>query len=225
VRLILLAVAAALSASAAAETRDIPVPSFTAVRHGTAPDLIVRVGGPTSVRVEGDREAIDALQIGVQGEELVVTTRRGARWPRGRAKAVIYATTPLITKALTEGSGNIRIDRVSGAGFDGSAHGSGNLVIDDLRTEVAELSSHGSGNVMAAGSVTWLQAFASGSGNVDVRRLQARTGAVRTTGSGNVDATISEAAEVMASGSGRAHVAGTKTCRVRSTGSGGVSCG
>lgn len=223
-RLILLATAA-LAAPLGAETRNIAVPAFTGVSNETAVDIAVRVGGDPSVRVEGDREVIDALQIGVERDELIVVARRGTRWPRGRAKAIVYVSVPRLAAAAVEGSGNIHVDRVTGPAFAGSAHGSGNLVVEDLRADAATLSSHGSGNVTASGTVTRLQAFASGSGNVDVGRLRAQTGSVRTTGSGNVDAVISDTAEVTVSGSGGAHVTGAKTCRVRSTGSGSISCG
>lgn len=224
-RLILIATAAALSTPAAAETREVPVTGFTAVSNETAPDVLVRVGGPASVRVEGDRETIDALRIAVEGDALTIKSRPGFRWPRRAGRTIVYVTAPRLASATVEGSGNVRVDRVTGGSFSGSAHGSGNLMVDDLRTDSAALSSHGSGNVAAAGAVGRLQAFTSGSGNVDVSRLQARTGTVRTTGSGNIEAAVSDLAEVVASGSGRATVTGAKTCRVRSTGSGGVSCG
>jgi hypothetical protein len=225
VRLILAGAAFALASPALAETRDFAVGSFTSVSNESAPDVIVRVGGAPGVRAEGDPQALDVIEAKVEGDELVIRTRPGARWPRGRARAVVYVTTPQLFAASVEGSGNIRVDRVTGGSFKGSAHGSGNLTIDALRTATAALSSHGSGNVDAAGAVEHLTAFASGSGNVDARRLQARSASVRATGSGNVDAIASDAAEVVASGSGNASVTGAKTCRVRGTGSGGVLCG
>lgn len=217
--------ALALASPAAAETREFAVGPFTAVSNETAPDVMVRVGGAPSVRAEGDAQALAVLDVRVEGDELVVRTRSGSRWPRGRMRAVIYVTTPKLVAASVEGSGNIRIDQVTGPSFTGSAHGSGNLTVDALRTDATSLSSHGSGNVEAAGAVERLTAFASGSGNVDARRLQSRAASVRSTGSGNVDAVASDTAEVVASGSGNASVLGARTCRVRGTGSGGVRCG
>jgi hypothetical protein len=225
VRVIAAALSLSLGSAAAAETREFPVPAFSAVSNESAPDVIVRVGGSPSVRAEGDGSALAVLDVRVEGDELIVRTRPGARWPRGRTRPVVYVTTPRLAAAAVEGSGNIRIDRVSGGSFKGSAHGSGNLTVDALRTATATLSSHGSGNVDAAGTVEHLTAFASGSGNVDTRRLQARSATVRATGSGNVDAVASDAAEVVSTGSGNASVTGARTCRVRGTGSGGVRCG
>ncbi len=224
-RLMLLCMALPLATAAGAEARDFRLGGFSAISNESAPEVIVRVGGGTSVRAEGDAQAIAALDLRVEGNELVIRTRPGAKWPRGRTRTIVYVSTPTLVSASVEGSGDIKVDRVEGGAFRGSAHGSGNLTVASLRTATADLSSHGSGNVEAAGTVEHLNAFSSGSGNVNARGIAARSATVRATGSGNVDAVASDAAEVIASGSGNASVTGAKACRVRGTGSGGVRCG
>jgi hypothetical protein len=220
----LLSAAPALAQSKPAE-QSYDVGPFTTVVNETSPDVVVHVGGARSARAEGDARTIADLVVTVEGDRLVVKTRPGARWGGGRARTVVHVTTPALNAALASGSGDVRVDRVAGAGFRGSTSGSGNLTLGELKAETASLSSSGSGNVVVAGAVGRLDAVSTGSGNVDARRLTARSASVRTTGSGNVDAFASGEAEVFATGSGNATVLGTRTCRVRATGSGGVRCG
>ncbi len=224
-RLIAATFVLAAASPALAETRDFAVGGFSQVVNEGAPDMMVAVGSPVSVRAEGDAATLAALDIRVEGGRLIVRNRAGMRWPRSRGRTVVYVSAPRIVGAAASGSGDVRVDRVAGPSFSGSAHGSGNLVVDTLRVERADLSSHGSGNVVAAGTATQLSAHASGSGNVDARRLATKTARVRATGSGNVDAMASDEAELLASGSGNATVLGTRNCRVRGTGSGSVRCG
>ena len=222
----LLIAAPALAQPRGAAEQRYEVGAFSAVVNETSPDIVIHVGGPVSVRAEGDARTIADLSVRVEGDRLVVKSRPGARWQGRRARTVVHVTTPWLAAATASGSGDIRIDRVGGGAFTGSSSGSGNLTLGELTAETATLSSHGSGNVVAAaGRVGRLTAFSSGSGNVDARRVQARSASVRTTGSGNIDAFASGEADLVASGSGNATVTGTRNCRVRANGSGGARCG
>lgn len=223
-RLIAIALVAAIAAPAAAETRAYSVAPFRAVHSSGPADVVVRVGDALSVRADGDSAALDALEVRADGERLTVDRRHGAKWPK-HGRATVYVTMPALIAASASGSGDVRVDRVAGPSFAGRVDGSGNLDIGDLRVTAAVLVSTGSGNVHANGAVDILTASASGSGNVAAEALQARAASVSATGSGNVLASASDDADVSSTGSGNAIVTGGGHCRLRATGSGEARCG
>ncbi|MBA2921031.1 MULTISPECIES: head GIN domain-containing protein [Sphingomonas] len=218
------ALAALTAAPAAAAEQTYPVGRFSEISASSPAEVQVRTGAPASARAVGDAAALSRLDVHVEGDKLVIRTRRGMRWP-GRARATVYVTVPALRAASVAGSGDVRVDRVAGPDFAGSVAGSGNLAVAELRTRTATLASAGSGNINAAGVVDQLQASAAGSGNIDARRVRARSARVSAVGSGNVEAQASQQAEVVSVGSGNAIVSGTTNCRVRARGSGEARCG
>jgi hypothetical protein len=208
---------------ASAETRTFEVGGFDRIAASSAADIRFTAASRTSVVVDGDSAAIDALDIRTEANTLIVGQRRGVRWPR-RARATVLVSAPALTGGSVSGSGDLGIDQVMGATFDGLTEGSGNLRIDTLRVRRATLAASGSGNITAGGSVDVLEAEATGSGNVDARTLNARSARVTVEGSGNVDAHASDEAEAKSSGSGNATVTGGARCTARATGSGLAIC-
>jgi hypothetical protein len=218
------ALAAVLAGPAAAAEQSFAVGPFAAVSASSPAAVRVRTGAPPSVRADGDAAALARLDIHIEGDRLVIRTRRGMDWP-GRARATVNVTMPSLRAASVAGSGDMTVDRVAGQAFAGSVAGSGNLAIGELRTGSATLSSAGSGNINAAGAVDRLQASAVGSGNVDARSVRARSVQVSAIGSGNVEAQASQDADVVSLGSGNAIVTGAAHCRVHARGSGEARCG
>jgi hypothetical protein len=225
VRLIAGVALAALGvAPALAAEQSFAVGRFAEITASSPAEVQVRTGAPASARAVGDAAALARLDVHVEGDKLVIRTRRGMRWP-GRARATVYVTVPALRAASVAGSGDLRVDRVTGSAFAGSVAGSGNLAIGELRTGSATLTSAGSGNIDVAGAVDQLQANTAGSGNIDARALRARSARVSAVGSGNVEAQASQQADVVSVGSGNAIVIGAAQCRVHARGSGEAKCG
>jgi hypothetical protein len=204
--------------------RSFDVGKFESVALGGRHNVVVKVGGPHSVRAEGPEEVLDRLDITVSGGTLQIRDQRRG-WSLGdRPAATVYVTAPTIEGAAIGGSGNINIDKVSGARFAGSIGGSGNIAVDRIKVGQATFSVAGSGNLKVAGAADGLKVSVVGSGDVDAAKLAARTAHISVAGSGDAAVQASESAFVSIAGSGDVTVDGTARCSVSKLGSGNVHC-
>lgn len=208
-------------------TRSFAIADFTGVALRGSDDVDVRVGTGFSVRAEGPRAELDKLEIVRVGDTLRVGRKKnlgGFSW--GTQDSVkVFVTMPRIVAAQIAGSGNMAIDRIDGARFDGDAAGSGDLSIGTLAVAQAKLGVAGSGNIAAKGSVDRVEIDVAGSGNVEARGLKARGATISLAGSGNVTADVSGAASVSMVGSGNVDLGQAARCTTTKVGSGEVRCG
>jgi hypothetical protein len=209
--------------------RSFQVGAFDKVSLAGSPDVIVAVGGAPSVRAEGDAEMLDRLDIHVENGDLKIGTKRDANWSWGfgheRRNVTIYVTVPTLVGASIGGSGDMKIDKVAGSGFNASVGGSGDMQIGALRVGQASFSIAGSGGITAAGSADRMTMSLAGSGDIEAGGVQSRTATVSVVGSGDVHARAMETADVSVMGSGDVTLAGTAKCSITKVGSGDVHCG
>lgn len=206
--------------------RDFPVEGFDRVNLAGSHDVVVTVGGTPSVRAEGHSEALDRLDIRVEDGALRIGSRGHGGWNWfGRSRGVtVHVTVPALRAASVAGSGDMRVDRIEGEGFDAVVAGSGDLGIDSVRVGQASFSVTGSGNLRAAGAVTQARIAVMGSGNADLEALETRAADVRVMGSGNAGLRATQRADVTLMGSGNVTVSGGAQCSVTKRGSGDVHC-
>jgi hypothetical protein len=206
--------------------RSFDVGAFRSIELAGPHDVVVTVGGAPSVRAEGSAEALERLDIRVDGGDLSIGTRRDS-WFSGarRGRVTVYVTAPSLEEASVAGSGNMRIDSVHGEEFEASVAGSGNLDIAALQTRRAEFSIAGSGNITAAGTVEQTEVDIAGSGEARLQALQTRTAEVAIAGSGDINLQASESVGGSIMGSGNVNVRGPARCTVRKMGSGEARCG
>lgn len=205
------------------------VGAFTGVALAGPHDVVVTVGGPVSVRAEGDAAIIERLDIRVENGTLKIGTKKGTSWSAGfmrdRAPVTVHVTTPALASAAVAGSGDMRIDKVEGNAFSGSIAGSGDMTIAALRVGAADFSVAGSGDIKASGTAGTTNVSIAGSGDVDLRGVEARRATVSVVGSGDVRAHAAESADVSIMGSGNVTMAGNARCTVNKRGSGDIRCG
>lgn len=208
--------------------RSFDVGAFENVALAGSQDVIVTVGGPASVRAQGDPDIIDRLDIRVEGGTLKIGTKKNSNWTvgfmRNRKPVTIYVTTPRLASAVVAGSGDMKVDKVEGDRFEGAVAGSGDLQIAAIRVNQAEFSVAGSGDVMAAGTAERLTAKLAGSGDIELAGLAARHAELSVAGSGDLRARASDTASVSLVGSGDVSVAGAAKCTISKRGSGDVRC-
>jgi hypothetical protein len=207
--------------------RSFDLAGFDAVGLAGSPDLVVRVGGPHSVRAEGDAEMLERLDLRVEDGTLKVGYKKG-KWSMNwgnRPKTVIYVTVPALRRAALAGSGDIRIDRVEGNSFEASIAGSGDITIAQMQVGTANFSIAGSGGITASGAAQTASASIAGSGDIDAGALQSRTASASVMGSGDIRIRATETANVSIMGSGDVLVGGSARCTVNKRGSGSVRCG
>jgi len=206
--------------------RNFEVGRFQSVSLEGAADVVVAVGGPASVRAESDSRAVERLEIRVENGALKIGTRRDGMFSWGHhGRATVYVTAPALDGASIGGSGDMRIDRIQTANFNGSVAGSGDMEIATLQARQAHFDLAGSGGITAAGRAEALNVSIAGSGNVMLDALEARRAAVSIAGSGDVSLRATEAVQGSILGSGDIVVHGTARCSISKLGSGDVRCG
>jgi hypothetical protein len=202
--------------------------AFDNIALGGSQNVVVAVGGAPSVRVEGDSDLLDRLDITVRDNALHIGYKRDKGWSWGfshdRKPVTVYVTLPSLKGAEIGGSGDIQIDRVEGGDFAASIGGSGDMQIGAMKVGQASFNIAGSGDISAKGSADSANLSIAGSGGIDASGLQTRTAKVSVVGSGDVRAHATESADVSVMGSGDVDLAGGAKCAIHKMGSGDVRC-
>lgn len=202
------------------------VAGFDQVSVGTAGTVDVRVGPAFSIRISGPAEALANLRV-IRVERGLDIGRRweGRQWTAADKKVRIAITLPRLAEFTLGGSGEARIDQVSGAAFESAVGGSGTLTIGNVAVRKAEFALGGSGNIAAAGATDDLTVSIGGSGQFRGQRLRVRGASVSVGGSGGVVAAVDGQAHVSIAGSGSVDLGPRARCSISKVGSGRVRCG
>lgn len=207
-------------------TRRFPVGAFRSVELAGSDDVHVVPGNRQGVTASGPAGVLDRLDIRVEGGSLKISRRKSGwsmSWGSSRG-AVITVTTPGINAAALAGSGNMRIDQVSGGAFRGSLAGSGKLIMPSVRVGTLALNLAGSGDISAAGSAQNAKLSVGGSGNLIAPRLVSQTADISVSGSGSAQTAARGRASLSVAGSGNITVRGTTNCAISKVGSGDARC-
>ncbi|MEA3002069.1 MAG: hypothetical protein QOH81_857 [Sphingomonadales bacterium] len=212
--------------------RDFQVGAFQKVGLAGPHDVVVTVGGAPSVRAEGDKAEIDRLDIRVENGELKIGTKRDEGWSwhfgGGRHRhdrVTIYVTAPSLAAAAIAGSGDMKIDKVTGSGFNASIAGSGDMHLASLNVGEAHFSLAGSGDISAAGKAGKATISVAGHGDIVASGLEIADATISVMGSGDVTARATQTADVSVMGSGDVTLSGPAKCSIHKMGSGDVHCG
>ena len=207
--------------------RNFTVGEFDKVELAGAYDADIRVGGAPSIQARGSQKAIDDLEVTVENGALVIRPRKKMNfgWSSTHGKVALTVTVPTLRAAELAGSGDIRIDRVSGDSFDGGIAGSGNLTVGNVEVNKLKLAVAGSGNAEAGGGrAKSVEYDIAGSGGIRAKGVAAETASVTIAGSGNIDGQASQTASVNIMGSGNVELTGGAKCSVSKAGSGNANC-
>ncbi|TMJ11175.1 MAG: DUF2807 domain-containing protein [Alphaproteobacteria bacterium] len=208
--------------------KNFEVASFDKVALGGSQNVVVKVGGPVSVRAEGDEEQVNRLEIRVEDGELKVgyqKTSWSVGFRRSGKPVTVYVTVPSLAAASIGGSGDMQVDRIEASDFAAAIGGSGDLSLGTMKVGKGSFSIAGSGKIVGAGSADSIDASIAGSGNIDLAALQTRSATVSVVGSGDVSAKATETANISIAGSGNATISGPAKCQVHKMGSGDARCG
>lgn len=222
----LLAGVGALPASAddtAENMRD--VSAFSRVKTKGSIDISVVVGSAQSVKVIADSDIIDDIETEVSRGQLVVQFKDRKSWSKFRSIDVarVEVTVPSLEAAQIDGSGDIRVEGVSGDEFDAEVNGSGDIDLIDVKTKNMTIDIKGSGDIEANGTCESLEVEIKGSGDVSARELECSEGDVSIMGSGDVEVFLKDSVQVSIMGSGDVAVYGKPgSVSSRSMGSGDV---
>jgi hypothetical protein len=220
------------SATAANDAqRSYQVSGFDKVGQVGPNHVLVTVGPAVSVRAQGPRKTLDLYEVVVEHGALSIRPKDTDEWKHREWRwhdvepATFYVTLPRLSGASTAGSGDMRIDRVTGERFAASVAGSGDIDVGSLGVGDADFSVAGSGNLVAHGRARQSRVSIAGSGEVKAREVASENASISIVGSGDVALTVRDDAHVSIMGSGDAEIAGSAHCTISRFGSGNVRCG
>lgn len=177
------------AAPAFAETKTYSLADFSNVDISAGLSAKIAVGGAYSVRAEGAAEALDRLDIRVEGDTLVLARKHQMNWGwnKSNGKVTIYVTTPKLdgveassgSSAATTGvnAENFRADVSSGASLSISgacgalqsqASSGASLSAGELKCKSVSADASSGANITAYASER-VDAEASSGANVSVR--------------------------------------------------------
>jgi len=175
------------------------VPAFHSVRLESALDLSVVLGGPPSVAVTIDSNLQPEVETRVEGDTLVIATRRSISW-HGQGK--VSVTAPELAGLILSGSGDAIVTGAAGGDAELSIRGSGAVRWTGAARRLL-LRIEGSGDAVLFGRAEVLEIEVAGSGRARAADLAARDARVRVAGSGDVQVRLSGGAlDAEVSGSG-----------------------
>jgi hypothetical protein len=216
-------------AGGATVSKNYSVGNFSAIEVAGPYDVEVRTGSNPSVSATGSERLLGRTTVAVQGDKLVIAPENNHGffhwgWTR-HGKAHFVVTVPQLSGATIAGSGDIRVDKVSGNAFEGEIAGSGGIELASVEVQSLKLSIGGSGGVKAgSGHAKAADYEIAGSGGIDAGGIAAEQAKVSIAGSGSVKANATATADVDVMGSGDVNVTGGAKCNISKAGSGNVHC-
>lgn len=228
VRLTAILLCALVGAPAAAAERSFSVTSFDRIRVEGPFAVTVTTGRAPSARARGSAEAIERVQLRVEGRTLLIRPNLsgwGGYPGRQDAPAAIAVSTPELHTAILLGSGRLDVDRMRGARAVLTSEGSGRISVRALDVDVASLAAAGAGGIEAAGRAKQVSAVARGAAEIRGADLLTPDLNLVAETAGTVTLQATRSAKVRASGVGSVEVLGTAACEVQKLGSGPLRCG
>ncbi|MCK6616601.1 MAG: DUF2807 domain-containing protein [Cyclobacteriaceae bacterium] len=217
-----------ISLTAFSQQREtVTVPTFTKIGFGVPGKAYVRQGNTQKVELEGSREAIDKVEVRVEGNKLIIRSKeKWFNWnwtDKDRINA--YITVKDIEGLSVSGSGDMLVEnRIRCSTLKLNVSGSGSLKVEtDAGDTEANVS--GSGDMIVRGILASFSSDISGSGAIEMNATVTGNASFEISGSGKAVASGKSAdVDVDISGSGKVLAADLETskCRVRISGSGSV---
>lgn len=195
------------------------VESFNEVSvHGDAEVYVYR-DTFTEVRVEAQRNVLEALNVRVYNGELSIGEDNCFR----NSKTIkVYITTPNLKTVDLSGSGTLKtMDQFEASVFRADISGSGEMELEVITDNfVGELS--GSGKLSLSGIGTEQHYDISGSGDVHAFGFTGKSADIEISGSGNCEVNVSDRLHVDISGSGNVYYKGRPSITTDISGSGNI---
>jgi hypothetical protein len=176
----------------------------------------------SSVKIEGDENLLEYIEIENQGDDLEIRTRRGYNL-RPRSGIKIYITAPSFDKLAVTGSGELKTQtKISnGKNVGVSVTGSGDMILNiDAPSINSEIT--GSGNITINGGTRNFSTEVTGSGEVHAFDLLSENTKVTITGSGDVEIFASKQLDINISGSGDVKYKGNPSVNKSVAGAGDI---
>jgi len=215
------------AAPALAVDRQYSVTDFDRVEVSGPYQVTLATGRPSSAIAKGPRDAIERIEVAVQGGVLRIRPNASA-WGSANAASgpiMIVLTTRTLRAATVNGAGRLDVDKARTMQLDVTVVGSGGAHIAGIETDSLRANLLGSGSLELSGRAKTFRSELHGSGNLDAAQLKVDDATIVGDSSGEAKVAVVRSAKVTARGSGGVEIVGTPACTVTSLGAGRVICG
>lgn len=204
------------------ETRTVSA-NFDKVESAGAFDVIIKDAPQDGkIKLEGDSNILEKIEVEVQGNTLVLKTKKGFSINFNGNVEITFSAQNLKSVGLS-GSGSILTEGVQKTDdFNVGLSGSGDI---DVKVSAQHVTAglSGSGNINLDGNAESLKTAISGSGDIDAYQLKADKVDVGISGSGNTKVYTDGEINAAIGGSGDVYYKGNPTkVNAKSGGSGDV---
>jgi hypothetical protein len=195
---------------------------FNGVKVSGSMKVFISQDPVSSIKIEGDENLLEYIEIENHGDVLEISTRRGYNL-RPRAGIKIFLTAPSFEKLAVTGSGELKTQtKISNSkNMDVSVTGSGDMILNiDAPAINSEIT--GSGNVSINGATRNFSTEVTGSGEVHAFDLLSESTDVQISGSGDVEVFASKQLKINITGAGDVKYKGSPSVSQSVTGSGNI---
>lgn len=226
IRLALLLSAVAFAQPATAATQGYTITRFDSIRVDAPVRVAITTGTGVKARGEGDRDALDRVDLQVSGNLLIVRMKpRQSGAKGGGGPVTLRLSTDDLRRVMLSGGGSLTVDRMRGARGDIMLGGGGDVTVNTLALDQVNILLSGSGRITVAGKAGRADIRVSGPGALVADALVVRDAKLANEGTGTIALTASGTADISAFGSGDVTVSGKAACKVKHNGAGRVLCG
>lgn len=197
---------------------------FNKVESAGAFEIIINDGPQNGkIKLEGDSNVLDKIEIEVEENTLVIKQKKGFNFSLNSGRITISFQAKNLQSIGLSGSGSITVKGTQNVDeFEAVLSGSGDIDANVSANHVTTAIS-GSGNINLAGKSNSFEAGISGSGDVNAFALKTQNTDIGISGSGNVKITADGNLIGSIAGSGDIHYKGNpSSVKVSSGGSGDV---
>lgn len=205
------------------ETRNLSK-NFNAVESAGAFDVVINDAPQDGkIKLEGESNILDKIEIEVQENTLVIQHKKGFNFfTTSRPVRIIFNAQNLKSLGLS-GSGTITANGVQKVdNFSAAISGSGDI---DVKVSAQNVNAaiSGSGNISLEGNTNRFKVGISGSGDINAFGLKTQDAEISVSGSGDTKLTVNESLTASVAGSGDIHYKGKPNkIKASSGGSGDV---
>jgi len=171
-------------ASGPYDTENIEVEGFSKIQIDTFGEFIIKQADDESLTIEAPRDYLRYIIAEVDGDTLVIRTRRGFFGGPVRRAVFTISVQDLEDITLT-GAGAIKVYELETETLDVNLTGAGSIEVDELRADRLEVNLTSAGAVIIAGTAKDHQVKLTGVGSYEAGDLETEDTEVLVTGAGS----------------------------------------
>ena len=215
-----------IATPASAAERTIPVPDFQLIRVAGPYAVHLTTAAAPAARVAGDTDAVDALDLHVEGGTLIVRPRGGLyALKAGQPVPTITLATGAVRSIALSGGGELTVDgALAGDRIDLNVTGRGTLAAPAMRADQLTVTLIGAGDITLGGTARGVRLTANGGGRIAAAGLIVDDLIVHSEGLTEVTVTARYTALASATGAGPIRILGQPECKRREVLRGTIDC-